>query len=146
MRRILILLIELVAEALLLGCLLGFFASNQIGFLYGVIGSTLAVPVILFLHGYYLTRCFDRPCLAGVTPWLYPAITMALFVGHMHFAIARSRSDLSPFAQATELPFLAGGACIAFACAFVVDRILRRWTRTSSSPPVVLSTDPPAIT
>lgn len=126
-KRIVVWLAEVAAEALLLGCLLGALLSRETGLLYGVIGSVLAVPVVLFLHWYYLTRTLAA-ALRSVKPQLYPLIAAMLFVVHMHFAIARSRSDLSLFAQAIELPFLAGGACIVFACAYVGERFLRKWT------------------
>ena len=91
--------------------------SSEIGLLYGVIGSVLAVPVVLFLHWYYLSRVLVGIAWRSRYPWLYPAMAAAAFVAHMHFAVARSKSDLTPFAQAKELPFLVGGACIVFACA-----------------------------
>jgi hypothetical protein len=141
-KRIFVLLSELAAEVLLLGCLLGVLVSSQTGLLYGVIGSALALPVVLFLHGYYLTRCLAGLGLRSLSPWFYAAIAAALFVAHMHFAIARSKSDLTPFAQSTELPFLAVGACVVFACAFVGDRLLRKWTRPSGDAPSVLATEP----
>ena len=135
LKLIFVLFIELLAEALLLGCLLGVLASSQVSLLYGVIGSVLAVPVVLFLHGYYLTRSLAGVVLRSRRQWLYPAVAAVLFVAHMHFALARSKSDLTPFAQATELPFLAGGACIVFACAFFGDRFLQKWTQTGGHGP-----------
>ena len=126
---IVVLFAELVGEACLLGCLLGILVSSQTGLVYGVVVSALAVPVVLFLHGYYITRALAGMLLRIHNTWLYPAIAAALFVAHMYFALARSNSDLTPFAQAKELPFLAGGACIVFACAFIGDRLLRKWTR-----------------
>ena len=135
LKRVVVLSMELIAEALLLGCLLGVLVSSQIGLLYGVVASALAVPVVLFLHGYYVTRALAGIALRIQTRWLYPAIAAALFVAHMHFAVARSKSDLTPFAQAMELPFLAGGACIVGACAFFGDRLLRKWTHPSSNGP-----------
>jgi hypothetical protein len=141
-KRTTVLLCELIAEALLLGCLLGAFVSNQIGFFYGAIGSVLAVPLILFLHGYYLTRAF-----VGVIPrsqkwWAYPALASALFVAHMHFAFVRLK-PVSPRGRAIELPFLASGACAVFACAFAGNWLLRRWRqgankRTEPPPPTQL--------
>ena len=41
LKRVVVLSIELIAEALLLGCLLGVLVSNQTGLLYGVVGSAL---------------------------------------------------------------------------------------------------------
>lgn len=120
-------LVELIAEALLLGCLLGVLVAGQTGLLYGVVGSALAVPLVLFLHGYYLTRTVASIALRLQARWLYPVLTAALFVAHMYFALARSKSDLTPFAHEKELPFLAFGAGIVFACALLGDRLLRKW-------------------
>jgi hypothetical protein len=131
-------LMEVLVEALLLGVLLGILVSSQIGLFNGVIASVLAVPVILFLHWYYITRAFFGVVWRSQTPWLYPAIAAALFVAHMYVALARAKSDLSSFAQAMEPPFLAGGACIVFACAFGGNWLLRKWTRTASSGPDTL--------
>jgi hypothetical protein len=141
-KRVAVWLIEVLAEALLLGCLLGALVSTQTGLLYGVIGSAMAVPVVLFLHWYYLTRAFVGMAWRNQIPWLYPAIAAALFVAHMHYALAQSKSDLTPFAQATELPFLAGGACMVFACAFGGSWLLRKWLQSGSKAPGVSLTDP----
>ncbi len=117
-KRTTVLLVELTSEVLLLGCLLGALVSSKIGFLYGAGGSVLAVPVVLFLHGYYLTRAFFGAVWRSQTPLAYPATAAALFVAHMYFAFVRLNPDMSSFARATELPFLAGGASIVFACFF----------------------------
>ena len=139
-KRTAVLLVELAAEALLLGCLLGALVSNQISFRYGAIGSLLAVPVVLFLHGYYLTRVFFGVIWRSHTPWIYPALAATLFVAHMHFAFVRLKSDMSPMGRAIELPFLAGGACIVFACAFAGNWRLRWWTRTEPPAPGIVQT------
>jgi hypothetical protein len=118
LKRLAVWLLQVLSEALLFGCLLGALVSSQIGLLYGVIGSALAVPVVLFLHGYYLTRALAGLVWRSQKPWLYPAIAATLFVTHIHIAIVRSRSDLTPEARAMELPFLAGGASIV---------LLARW-------------------
>ncbi|MBZ5538873.1 MAG: hypothetical protein LAO31_23245 [Acidobacteriia bacterium] len=127
LKRLFVLLPELAAEAFLLGVLLGgLLFPHLTRLISGVWALAFAVGVVLFLHGYYLTRAFIGLFWRG-HKWLYPAIAAALFVMHMHIAIARSKNDLTPFAQATEFPFLAGGACIVFACAFLGDRFLRKW-------------------
>jgi len=133
-KRTMVLLVELAAEALLLGCLLGVLVSNKIGLRYGVVGSVLAVPVVLFLHGYYLTRSFFGVVWRSQTLWAYPATAAALFAAHMYFAFVRLKPDMSPFARAIELPFLAGGAGIVFACAIAGNWLLRRWTQVGGSP------------
>jgi hypothetical protein len=135
-KKITVLLIYLLVEAFLLAILLGALILPFPVFIrsfHGVWATALAVGVVLYLHGYYLTRG-----LAGVAPrsrrwWFYPAIAAMLFVAHTHFAFARSKSDLSPLARAIELPFLAGGACLVFVCAFLGNWYLRKWTRTESN-------------
>ena len=111
---------------------------NFIHLISGVWASAFAVAVVLFLTGYYVTRAFFGVVWRSQKPLLYPAIAMALFGAHLHFAIARSKSDLTPFARATELPFLAGGACIVFACAFAGNWL--RWTQAVNK-----RTEPPTV-
>jgi hypothetical protein len=133
-KRVVVWLAEIAAEALLLGCLLGALVSNEIGLLYGVIGSVLAVPVVLFLHWYYLTRAL-AVVVRSIRPQLYPLIAATLFVIHMHVVFVRLKPDMSSLGKAKELPFLAGGACIVFACAFGGNWLLRKWTQARSNGP-----------
>ena len=79
---------------LLLGCLLGTLVASQIGLLYGVIGSVLAVPVVLFLHWYYLTRALAA-VVRSIKPLPYPLIAAILFVIHMHVVFVRLKPDMS---------------------------------------------------
>jgi hypothetical protein len=116
-------LAEILAEALLLGSLLGALVSSQTGVVYGVIGSVLAVPVVLFLNWYYLTRLLAA-VIRSVQPQLYPMIAATVFVIHVHVAFVRLKPNMSVLGKTTELPFLAGGACIVFACAFVGNCLL----------------------
>jgi hypothetical protein len=127
LKRIVVWFMEVGVEALLLGCFLGVLVSNQIHLLYGVIGSVLAVPVVLFLHWYYLTRALAAVVSRSSRPRLYPLIAATLFMIHMHIVFARLKPDMSSLGKAKELPFLAGGACIVFTCAFLGERFLRKW-------------------
>lgn len=135
-KRTITLLTELVAEVLLLSCLLSALLSNTIAFRNAAIGFAIALPVILFLHGYYLTRAFVGVVWRSQTLWAYPALAAPLFVAHMYFAFVRLKPDMSQRAKATELPFLAGGACIVFACAFVGNWLLLRWTQAADGRPL----------
>src|SRR4051812_40677223 len=99
LKRVIVLLVEVLTEALLLGCLMGALVSSQIGVLNGMLGSVLAVPVVLFLNGYYLTRALAGVAWISPKPWLYPVTAAVIFVGHVHYVVARSRSDLTLFAQ-----------------------------------------------
>lgn len=130
LKRLIAWVLEILAEALLLGILLAaLLFPNFVRLISGIWALAFAVVVVLFLHGYYLTRALIGVVWRSQNKWLYPALAAALFVAHMHIAIVRSKSDLTPFAQATELPFLTGGACIVFACAFVGGWVLRKWTQ-----------------
>ena len=136
LKRLLVWVLEVLAEAFLLGTLLGaLLFPNFFNLISGVWALALAVAAVLVLHGYYLTRALFGVVWRSQIPWLYPAIAAALFVTHMHIAIVRSKRDLTPFAQATEFPCLVGGACIVFAGAFAGNWALRKWTRTGSSGP-----------
>lgn len=144
LKRIIVLIVELTVEAFLLGTFLGALVlPNFIHVIEGVWALAFAVAVVLFLAGYYVTRAFFSVVWRSQKPLLYPAIAMALFVAHLHLAVARSKSDLTLVARATEFPFLAGGACIVFACAFAGNWLLRRWTQASNKrtePPVIART------
>lgn len=132
LKRLAVLMVEVLAEALLLGGLLGALLFPDFSrLLSGVWALALAVAIVLFLHGYYLTRALAALVGTRQRTLLYPAIATVLFVAHMHFAVARSKADLTLFAQATELPFLACGACIVFACAIGGNWLLRKWVPVS---------------
>ena len=133
-KHVVVWLTEVVAEALLLGCLLGALVSSQIGLRYSVIGSVLAIPVVLFLHWYYLSRALTA-VVRSSRPQLYPLIAATLFVIHMHVVFLRLRPNMSSLGKAKELPFVAGGACIVFACALGGNWLLRKWTQTGSHGP-----------
>jgi hypothetical protein len=135
LKRLVVWLIEVLVEGLLLGCLLGALVSSQIGVLNGMLGSVLAVPVVLFLNGYYLTRALAGVAWMSQKPWLYPVTAAVVFVAHVHYVVARSRSDLTLFAQAKELPFLIGGACIVFACALGGNWLTQKWTHAGNNGP-----------
>jgi hypothetical protein len=130
-KRIAVLLIELLAEALLLGGLLGAMVSAQIGLKNGMIGSMLAVPVILGLHGYYVSRVLATVAWASKAKWLYPAIAATVFVAHVLVIASQFKSDLSFYAQRLILPFLVGGACIVFACSFAGIQLFRMWSQAN---------------
>ena len=123
--RALVFLIELVAEILLLGVLMGFLVSSQLGLIDGTIGSVLALPVVLFLHGYYLTRALALSVWNRFSPLVYPFIAVTLFLLHTHLVFLRLKPGMSQFGAGTELPFLVAGACVVFACARGGNRLAR---------------------
>ena len=79
----------------------------------------MVVGFVLLLHGYYLTKLLFGVVWRSQRRWTYPAIAATLFVIHMRIAFIRFKPHMTPEARASELPFLVGGACIVFACAFV---------------------------
>lgn len=120
-------LLEVAAEAILWGCLMGVLTVNQgEQFLYVLMGSILALPVVLFLHGYYLTRVLVGIVLRGGSRWFYPAIASTLFAIHMYVVYVRLKPDMSSLGQAVGPPFIVGGACIVFACALGGNWLLRK--------------------
>ena len=130
-KQVVMWLTEIASEAILLGCFPGALVSRQNGVLNGVIGSVLAVPVLLFLHFYYLTRAL-AVAVRIIRPSLYPLTAATLFVIHMHVVFVRLKSNMTSMGKAKELPFVAGGACIVFACAFGGNRLLRKRAEASS--------------
>ena len=128
LKRLVVWLLEVLVEALLLGALLGALVlPNFVTLLPGVWALGFAVGVVLFLHGYYLTRVLFGVVWRSQRKRLYPAIAATFFIIHMHIAFVRLKPDMSLLGRATELPFLAGGACIVFACAFAGNWCLRKW-------------------
>ncbi|WP_031496211.1 hypothetical protein [Bryobacter aggregatus] len=128
LRRIAVWAMEMLAEMILLGGLLSMlvypgFADKVLG----VLMATIAVALVLTLHWYYLSRAIWGLMIRLDGSYWYPSIAASIFVAHMYFAIERSRAELTGEARSMELPFLAGGACIVFACAMGSNRLLRRW-------------------
>ncbi len=123
---ILVSTLEVATEALVLGCFLGVLVSSRISLSAGLVGSVLAVPVVLFFHWYYLTRVLAAS-FRRIKPALYPAVAATLFVIHMHVAFVRLKPDMSSFGKELELPFLVGGAAIVFACALTGNWFLQKW-------------------
>lgn len=126
LKRIAVLVAELLAEAFLLSFLLGTMISDKIGLVKGVLGALVTVPVILGIHGYYLSRILATVAWASKAKWLYPGLATTAFIVHVTL-IARFKSDLSPRAQVLILPFLIGGTCIVFACSFAGNKLYKKW-------------------
>ena len=129
-KRVALFLLELLMEALLLGSLMGVLISSHTGLQNGIIGSILSVPVILALHGYYISRVLSVIVRTRVTRWFYPLLACFVFICHAWYAFWQMKSSLSPFAESEKTPFLIGGACIVFVCAFIGTIALERWMPT----------------
>jgi hypothetical protein len=138
-KRLTVWLLEALVTTLLLGVLFGALSSPDlstfISLLPGVWALAFGVGAILFLHGYYLTTALAGVVWRSQKLWLYPAIAATLFVIHSHVVFFRLKPDLSSSGRAAELPFLAGGACIVFACALGGNWLLRKWAQVGANGP-----------
>ena len=149
LKRALVMLAELIPEAFLLGAVLAAWVWRvggqrpwpadkpiALGFVMVAAVYGFAVAVILgFLHAYYATRVVLGLFWRSTPVWVYPTIAVALFIIHVRVMFMRSAGDLTPDAKSLERPFEALGACIVFACAFIGNRVLRKWcTRAAAAP------------
>lgn len=131
-KRLAVWSLEALTATFLLGVLFGAVTlPNFISLLPGVWALGLGIGAVLFLHGYYLTTALFGVVWRSHRSWLYPAIAATLFVIHTHIVFVRLKPDITQEGRATELPFLTGGACIVFACAFAGNWLLRKWTQGS---------------
>jgi hypothetical protein len=135
LKRIAVLFIEFLAEVILWGCLVGTMLSDKIGVLNGVLGSMLTIPVILGIHGYYISRVLATIAWASKAKWLYPCLAATAFIAHVLFA-AQFKSDLSPRAQSLILPFVIGGTLVVFICSAAGNQIFARWSHAAQRPPM----------
>ncbi len=137
LRRVVVTLTEVVAEAILLGCLLGglLVALNvdHDGPLWGVVmGMIIGLPFLLFQYGYYLTRVLTGIVLRGGSRWRYPAIAATLFAIHATVLVVRWKPGMSDKGKLMRTPFIVVGACIVFICALGGNWLLRKWTQRVS--------------
>jgi hypothetical protein len=137
LKRLVLSLLEVSIEAVLLGFLFAVLLFPHLKrLLPGVLLiSPWIVVVILFLHGYYLSRVFMALLWRSIGPWAYPAIVAALLASHAHLAWLKAYSDLSSVARAVEMPFVLGGVCVVFACALPGNRLLQKWTQRMTPVP-----------
>jgi hypothetical protein len=125
-------LLEILTETVLLGVLLGALtlpAADFVKLLPGFYAWGLAVCLVLFFSGYYLTRALFGLVWRSQIWWLYSTIAIGLFVVHTHIVFLLGRPDFSPEGRALELPFLACGAGVVFSCTSISSWCFRRWTR-----------------
>lgn len=123
---------EILTETFLLGIVLGVLAvpaADFVRLLPGVYAWGLAVGVVFFYQGYYLTRAFFDLVWRSHVWWRYSTIAVALFVVHTHIVFLLGKPDFSPEGRALEVPFLACGACVVVGCTSLSGKCLRKWTR-----------------
>ena len=123
LKRIATLLVELLAEALLLGSYLGLLLILPHGPLNGWLGTVIALPVLLALHGYYFSRVLAALAWLNKSKMSYFLLASAAFVAHASLMAANMWRDVTPLAKAVAAPFIIGGACIVFACSFAGDKL-----------------------
>jgi hypothetical protein len=120
-------LCELLAETTLLGFLFGMLIiPGQMSSLTALAASALPVVVVLYLHGYYLTRPIAGLLWKKNNPWLYAVVSASLFAIHISVGFARLRPDMAPEAASKFPVFLVCGACIVFCCAAVGKSMLAK--------------------
>src|SRR5580700_7567741 len=96
LKRLVVTSLEMAAEAISWGLLVGVLTVGQgERFTYVVMGSILALPVALFLYGYYFTRIFTGMVLRSGGRWFYPMIACAAFVVHASVLLVRLKPDLN---------------------------------------------------
>lgn len=136
LKRLTVWLLEAFFSTLLFGVLFGALSAPDMSTFASILPGSWAlafgVGAILFLHGYYVTTALAGVVWRSQKAWLYPTIAAALFVIHTHIVFFRLKPDLSASGRAAELPFLVGGACVAFACAFGGNWLLRKWRQSSN--------------
>jgi hypothetical protein len=113
------LLIELLIEVVLLGILMGALLSKRDEFSKVALGAILALPVVLGLHFYYISRVLAVfVTWAGTVKWHYSGLAAAAFIAHASFIASQLWPDVTSRARAVVLPFLLGGAGIVYAVSF----------------------------
>jgi hypothetical protein len=128
LKRIAVVLLELVVEALALGILFGLLlAPEELNSFYTIVTACAPVVLVLFLDGYYLTRPLLGIFWKGTRPWLYAAIAAALFALHSSLAFLVLKSDIGTGIFGKEVIFVAGGVAIVFGCAFAGRNVYLRW-------------------
>jgi hypothetical protein len=125
LRRIAILLVELLAEALLLGLYLGILIVIQGEPRNAALGAIIALPVILALYGYYIPRIFVTLGWLSRSRWPYILLSSAAFIVHSSYMSFRMWPDITPAARAETVPFIIGGTCVVFACSFAGEHLRR---------------------
>ena len=133
MKRIVELLLELFAEVLLMSCFLGLMILNKVEVFKGIFGFMLALPVILALFGYYISRLLACVTWVSKAKWLYPCSAALAFLAHALFIADKLRPDETPVARTISLPFVLGGTLIVFLCASIGNNLFRKWSPAVSS-------------
>ena len=130
MKRFAMTLLEIGTEALFLGILFVFLIvpTREMSFSV-VLVSALPVILVLFLHGYYLTRPVLGMLWNDKFPTFYGACAAILYSIQMYIAFARLKPDMRPEAVNKALPLLLGGAAIVFASALVGRLQLGKWIK-----------------
>jgi hypothetical protein len=88
----------------------------------------VVVAVLLFMHGYYITTAIFGVLWRSKRPWVYPAITAALFALHTHIIFLRGKPDFTREARAMEFPLVLGGVVVVLMCSFAGNEALKHWT------------------
>lgn len=132
--RVGIVISELISEAVLLGILLALVLAPRTFNATALWVAPLPVTLVLYLHGYYLTRPILGLLWGGRRVGLYSLTASALFAIHMLIGYLRLRPDMKQVSQWTVLAFFAGGTTIVFVCALIGHHWLARKSRIVLGP------------
>jgi hypothetical protein len=146
LKRILVLLAELLTEALFLGVMLGTIATASAGAhdWKAVLGAVIAVPVILALHGYYISRILVTILSFSRVKWLYPIGAAAAFAAHVAYMQVRFSQDFDAEFKPFLLRFLIAGTCVVFVCALGGTQLFRTWSQVRVDPRSINGAGAPA--
>ncbi len=128
-KRLVVWLIEIFCEVLAVSLLLIVLSGRSENrgladdFLLAIWGTAL---VFMVGSGYLLTTTVWGVLWRSTNPWVYPAISSALFVIHVQFFA-------TGWDPSTKVPVQVGGACIVFGFAFLGTWLLRIWVAAGSS-------------
>jgi hypothetical protein len=124
LKRLVVWAVETLCEALLLMVFLTtLWRQSGQSSLIDDLWLTFVGTVFVFMvgSGYLLTTALVGVVWRSARPWVYPTIAAALFVIHVQFFA-------TGWTLPTRAPVQMGGASIVFACAFIGNWFLRRWS------------------
>jgi len=135
LKRIPVWLLETAFEAILLGVLLLLFAARygtdpqRDGYWRYLAFTTVATVEVFMWHcGYLLTTAIVGIFFRARKLWIYPAVASLLFLAHLQYLVGITVWD-----PREKLLVRVGGVCIVFACTFLGNYLLRKWSVVGSS-------------
>ncbi|MFN8938749.1 MAG: hypothetical protein ACK532_09395 [Acidobacteriota bacterium] len=127
-KRLVVWLIETLCEVLAVSVLLIVLSgrSENRGLADDVLLAIWGTALVFMVgSGYLLTTAAFGVLWRSINPWVYPAISAALFVIHVQFFA-------TGWDPSTKVPVQLGGAGIVFGFAFLGTWLLRTWVAAGS--------------